>query len=352
MAQQPRGQQRPQPKVTTSTPAGAPTAEAKPKINTQLPVPVKDMRQLLVQIEPELRAAIPRTVNLDASRLARLFLTTFQKTPGLQKCTGRSLLASVVQAAALGLECDGVLGHAYLIPFGNVCTLLIGYRGFIVLAMRTDQVANIFSSVVYEEDAWEVQLGTDAFVRHVPRRPAPQGVQAEGSIARNIVAFYAVCKMKDGSVKFEWMWKQDVDAIRERSRAKSDGPWVTDYASMGCKTAIRKLCKTLGLSSELTRAAVADEQVELGIDDVPLVDYETSAGLAQVGTDLRREELKERYGAGGDGGGATEGEASQGVKPTGAASSSDAQGKGESDGDPYDDPKPGQGREPGADDAS
>lgn len=344
------GQQRQQAKVTTSAPAAEKKEEA--KINTALPVPVKSMRQLLVQIEPELKAAIPRTVNLDAGRLARLFLTTFQKTPDLQKCTGRSLLASVVQAAALGLECDGVLGHAYLIPFGNVCTLLIGYRGFIVLAMRTDQVSSIFASAVYEEDAWQVELGTDPFIKHVPRRPSP-GVQADGGIARSIVAFYAVCKLKDGSVKFEWMWKQDVDAIRERSRAKDKGPWVTDYVPMGCKTAIRKLCKTLGLSAELTRAAVADEQVELGIADVPLVEYELSAGVAQAATDERREELKKTYGVGGAAGPAG-GEAPQpsGSPPAAAEKKSDGEKKAaDNDGDPNDD-ELFKGREPGDDDAS
>lgn len=304
--QQPRGgpQQRQQQQAKPPPAAATPEKKEEPKVNLALPATVPALNKLFAQMGPHITAAIPRTVKLDSQRLSRLVLTTVQKTPDLMQCTAGSILGSLMQAAALGLECDGTLGHAYLIPFKRTCTLLIGYRGYIVLAMRTDQVSSIFASAVYADDAWQVELGTDPFIKHVPRRPDP-AINAAGAIARGIVAFYAVCKMKDGSVKFEWMWKEDVDAIRARSRAGQSGPWVTDYVPMGAKTAIRKLCKTLGLSAELTRASVADEEIELGVSDASLVDYEMPAAIAEAATQARREELRDQYkDQGGDAGGA------------------------------------------------
>src|ERR1700689_137895 len=70
-------------------------------------------------------------------RLAQIALTVFRNSPKLQQCTAMSILSSFVEAAQLGLELDKNLGHAYLVPFKQECTMIAGYRGYISLAMRT-----------------------------------------------------------------------------------------------------------------------------------------------------------------------------------------------------------------------
>jgi len=63
-------------------------------------------------------------------------------------------------------------------------------------------------------------------------------------------------------VVHEYMSLSEVDAIKERSRAGRDGPWVTDFAAMGKKTVFKRLVKWLDLSPEFTRAIEFDNRGE------------------------------------------------------------------------------------------
>ena len=92
----------------------------------------------------------------------------------------------------------------------------------------------------------------------------------------NLNVFYAVAKLRDGSVSFVVMPTWEVNAIRDDSSgykaAKefgSESPWDTDYDRMGCKTAIRRLSKYLPASVEdnrLHRAVALDERADRGIE--------------------------------------------------------------------------------------
>jgi hypothetical protein len=68
------------------------------------------------------------------------------------------------------------------------------------------------------------------------------------------------------------MDRNDVDAIRRRSRASSAGPWVTDYNEMAKKTVLRRHFKILPMATEdLSRALAMDHE------DVDLTDVATGA---------------------------------------------------------------------------
>ena len=296
--------------ATTTTPA------KRPKVDLAQAVPVATLRQVFADMGDQLAAALPRTVNLDAKRLVRLALSTVQASSTLRRCSAWSIIRSVMTAAALGLECDGTLGHAYLVPFKTTCTLMIGYKGYIALAMRTGEVAFIDAYVVYERDTWAYEAGDAGFIKHQPARPRPIGKGTAESpevlVDEPIVAFYSVCQFKSGGKpKTTWMWKEEVDAIRKRSRAANDGPWVTDYVPMGKKTTIRRMSATLGLSAELTRAAGAEGEVELGISDASLVELELPAEITEAQTRERMAALGDKYAGAPEGAGPGEGQGDQ-----------------------------------------
>lgn len=213
-----------------------------------------DIIALLTKMKPQLAIALPR--HLSPERMLRIATTSIRRTPKLLACNQQSLLGAIMQAAQLGLECDGVLGHAYLVPFKDEVQLIVGYKGLIDLARRSGQLSTIYARAVHAKDQFEYAYGLTERLEHIPTREADPG---------DIVAVYAVARLKDGGTQFEVMTAAEVAKIRERSRAKDDGPWVTDPEEMAKKTALRRLCKMLPASVELARAVALDERADIGL---------------------------------------------------------------------------------------
>lgn len=233
------------------------TQVTKPNTNTQL-VPTNQkaetIRVLLEKSKPQIALALPR--HLSADRMLRIAMTSVRRTPALLACTPQSLVGAVIQAAQLGLEPDGVLGHAYLVPYKDTCQLIVGYKGYIDLARRSGQISTIYARVVYAKDQFDYSFGLNETLEHIPSRDPQQS---------EIVFAYAVIKMKDGGIQFDVMNRREIDAIRERSASKDSGPWVTDFAEMAKKTVLRRVCKMAPLSVEVARAVALDERADLGL---------------------------------------------------------------------------------------
>jgi recombination protein RecT len=218
-----------------------------------------DIFGFLKVYQGEIQRALPS--HMTADRMARIVTTEIRKVPKLLGCNVGSLFGAVIQCSQLGLEPGGGLGHAYLIPYGNECQLIIGYRGMIDLARRSGQIVSLAGEAVYANDLFEYELGLEPKLKHVP-------AQGERGALTHV---YAVAKLVGGGFEFKVMSASDVDKIRKRSRASSSGPWVTDYDQMAIKTVIRRLFKYLPVSIELQRAVTLDEAGERGeqrLDDV------------------------------------------------------------------------------------
>jgi len=234
-----------------------------------------DLQDLLQKIVPQLKMVLPR--HLTPERLVRIALTAIRNQPKLLQCDKYSILKAVMESAQLGLEPDGLLGHAYLIPYWNSkrkcyeAQLQVGYRGFLDLARRSGQVSHIFAQVVYEKDHFKFTYGTNPSLEHVPAAVADRGEK---------IAAYAIAYLVDGRTPFEVMYRDQIEKIRDMSKRadEEDSPWSTHEDEMWRKTVIRRLAKYLPLSPELTRAAVLDEYREMGVK-ADLVDIQPlSAG--------------------------------------------------------------------------
>lgn len=209
----------------------------------------------------QLAAALPSHISPD--RISRIALTEMRKTPALRECDPYSLFGSIMQASQLGLELGGALGHAYLVPFrskrGMDAQFIVGYRGMIDLARRSGQIVSLQAHAVHQGDDFDFAYGLDERLHHIPT----SDVANRGEI----IAFYAVAKLKGGGHQLEVMWKSEVDAVRAQSKAGNSGPWVSHYEEMGKKTVIRRLFKYLPVSVELQQAVGLDEQADRGAQD-------------------------------------------------------------------------------------
>ena len=79
------------------------------------------------------------------------------------------------EAVAKKTEKPNVNGEAYLIPFKNnkkggvyECQFIVGYKGLMLLARRSGEVANIDALTVYENDEFDLSYGFDPALIHKP----------------------------------------------------------------------------------------------------------------------------------------------------------------------------------------
>jgi len=178
--------------------------------------------------------------NVDRDRFMRIVLSEFTNNPDLNKCKPETVLTSIIGSAQLGLEVGKTLGHAYLIPYKQDCTLIIGYKGLLELALRDPSVTDIYAQVVYENDRFEHQLGTDPKLVHIP---APLGEERGAKIGA-----YAVCRKTDGTTHFEIMDKGEIEKIKRKTQGGGTrGPWKEYEDEMWRKTVIRRLVKYMRL---------------------------------------------------------------------------------------------------------
>ena len=218
--------------------------------------------ELLIRYEDQIAAALPR--HLTPERMARLALTVIRSNRRLAEADPISLMGAIIRCSQDGLE-PGRTAH--LVPFKNgkrsarekrdvyEVQYIADYRGLIELARRSDQIGRFSAEVVRRGDAFEYERGTSQFLRHRPEAPA----------GAPVTHVYAVAAAKDERWSdFVVLTTARVQEIRARSRAKDDGPWVTDWEAMAKKTAVRQLAKFLPQSPELQRAVRADELADEG----------------------------------------------------------------------------------------
>lgn len=208
---------------------------------------------LISRQKSQIEKALPK--HMDADRLLRIILTEARKTPKLLECSTASLMGCVMLSAQLGLE-PGPLGHCYYVPYKNDSTFIIGYKGMLDLAYRSDKVAFVDAHCVFANDFFEFEYGSNAMLRHKPTA-GDRGA---------FLGAYSTVTLKDGGKHFRYLPKSEID--KSRATSKSGGsqfsPWVNHYEEMACKTAVRKLFKYLPVSIEIQKSIAHDEASDYG----------------------------------------------------------------------------------------
>lgn len=181
--------------------------------------------------------------HITAERMVKVGLMALNKTPKLADCDRGSFLQAMMDCSALGLE-PGRLCH--LIPYGKTCQVIIDYKGLIELAKRSGEVSTWKAETVKVEDEFSWENGD---INHVVDWRQDRG---------ELQCVYSIVKMTSGEIDTEVMTLAEVNAIRERSKAKGSGPWVTDFAEMAKKTVMKRHSKRLTLSPEFNKANEID----------------------------------------------------------------------------------------------
>jgi len=189
----------------------------------------------------------------------------------LLNCTPYSIFSSCLNLAYFGLDPSPYLGHGYLVPFKDRATLVIGYKGYVYLMLKSGLFNNVNAEVVYDKEEFCLQLGMCRSLIHSPSAPSLRG-EAKGA--------YTTLQYKEGHQDFCWMWWEEIKAIRDGSRGYNpqapSGPWLNHPGEMMKKTPTRRIIK-------LAQFPVGDDRFRVAAE----VD-----GSQEGGVDLLKQELK------------------------------------------------------------
>lgn len=208
---------------------------------------------------PDFRQLLPKHV--DPDRVLRVALANISKTPLLQQCSEESLWRALAAAAELGLEPGGALGYCYLVPYKDTAQFIVGWQGLIELGRRSGTLKQIEVHLVYRDEHFRYRiLAEGTLLEHEPK---PQ------KDVDSYVRGYCIARLKDGGVHVEHMWREEIEAIRNKANAyvnelkkpeaSRHGPWFKHPSEMAKKTIVRRAFKYLPKSPELARAFDADD---------------------------------------------------------------------------------------------
>lgn len=218
------------------------------------------------QIKNQLAAALPRWLSPD--RMLRVLMTEMMKNPKLFDCTRESVLSAVIQCAQLGLE--PVLGRAYLVPYKNICQFIPGYQGLIDLARRSGTISDVYAEVVYDNDEFDLVLGSERKIHHRPyylRGHEDHGLP---------IGAYCIWILKDGTQHPSYMPINQIYKRRDKSPAfkfgdsgdrnkgggKKDSVWHVWEEEMIKKTVVKNSAKFVPASIEFMEAVQIDNEIE------------------------------------------------------------------------------------------
>jgi recombination protein RecT len=218
---------------------------------------------------------------IDPARMRGVVLSSFTRNPKLWECDPITVVRAVVEAAQVGLKPTRAIGRAHLVPRWNSktrkmeCQLIIDFRGYVMLAKRSQEISRVVARLVRRDDDFDYQQGTDEWLHHKP-------VLVEDPGPYTFV--YGIAFFRDGGSQFDVMSAAEIELHRQRFAPRDRqkeivGPWVTDAGEMWKKTVVRRLSKLLPLTIE-ARAAIAFE-------DEQTIDHAVAPGKPDRSAQLR-----------------------------------------------------------------
>lgn len=222
-------------------------------MTTQVTV-VQEIKQNLVKLTPEFEKALPPQIPVE--KFVRVLQTAITENPKLGQADRRSLWGACMKCATDGLIPDG--REATLVPFTLKTGVVVAQYmpmtyGILKKVRNSGELATINAQVVYHGDDFEYWL--DEAGEHMKHKPNMNGERGLPKLT------YAIARTKDGFVYIEIMSEEQIQKIREVSRAK-DGPWNGPFADeMRKKTAIRRLSKRLPMSTDLEVVVKRDDDL-------------------------------------------------------------------------------------------
>ena len=262
------------------------------------------------------QSLLQNTMKENKGAFTTSLMELFTSDPQLMQCDPNALMGEAVKAAGLRLPINKQLGQAYIVVFNNkdketgkiipTPTLIIGTKGYINLALRTNKYININKGTVYEGEFMGFDKVTGSLdisgekISDVPVGYFAYFKQKSGFEKIMYMTIDDVCKFAKTyapTVKFSKITCQELKelAIKQSVEGKGGGlGWYAGFQDMAEKTVLRQLLSSWGeLSVDAEQVINADERPSA----IQQRDEEFAAAKEVIVVDAETGEVKEPAGA-------------------------------------------------------
>lgn len=192
-----------------------------------------------------------------ASRFIASITSAVSTNPALQDCDAGSILSSALLGESLNLSPSPQLGQYYLVPFAGKSQFILGYKGYLQLAIRSGQYKKINVLAIKEGELinynpLEEEISVNLIDDEEVRENAPT------------IGYYAMFEYLNGFKKAMYWSKAKMEAhaikySKGYQAKKGYTFWEKDFDGMAYKTLLRQLISKWGIMSiELQKAYEAD----------------------------------------------------------------------------------------------
>lgn len=241
---------------------------------------------------PKIQGLIKQTLTdpKRASRFTAGIMSAVAVNPTLQRCDGNTIITAALVGESLNLSPSPALGQYYIVPYADKAQFMLGWKGFVSLAMRSNQYKKLIVTSVKEGELKSYNPFTEEY-ELVPITD----INARDKMPT--VGYYAMFELTSGFVKSIYWSKEKVlkhatkysTAFRNKS---GSSPWLTEdgFEDMAYKTLLRQLISKHGVMSNEMQMAYENDYgvihddgkieyvdndgsiVEPSIDEVEVVD--------------------------------------------------------------------------------
>ena len=240
------------------------------------------LRNQLTKMSGEFKMALPS--HITPERFQRVVMTAAQQNPDILLADRRTFLMAATKCAQDGLLPDGreaafvifntkvkIDGKDQWIKAAQYMPMIAGIQK---RALNTGLITSLQGHVIYENDTFLWQQGTDEKLEHRPLFPGDRGEP---------IGAYAVARIKgEDKPLFRVMDKDRIEKARQVSRNKDGAVWKAWWDEMAIKTVVRNLAKSMPSDAEMSMLRVVSR------DDEPSDAAESTTTIDAVLTDDQR----------------------------------------------------------------
>lgn len=233
----------------------------------------------------------------DGQRFMTAILSAVSTNPALENCDYGTILSVAMLGESLKLSPSPQLGQYYIVPFEDrknnrtVATFILGYRGYIQLAIRSG----------YYKKLNVLSIKEGELVKYDPLNEEIEVKLIENDTAREaakVIGYYAMFEYHNGFRKTMYWSKEKMEAhalqyskgyASDKAKGTSWTFWTKDFDGMAYKTMLRQLISKWGIMSiEMQQAYEGDAAL---VNDDGSFDYvELAEEAAPVAVEVEVEQ--------------------------------------------------------------